>query len=109
MLLLTAVPNRLLPLSVVIAPLISGIAVLAVLPAKMLFCRLNVPALSIPPPDPAAVLPEMVELLTISVPPEAFSIPPPPNAEPAVLPEMVELLTVSVPPEAFPIPPPPDP
>jgi hypothetical protein len=46
------------------------------------------------PAEKLDVFKEMVELLTVTMPPE-FRIPPP--AKPAVLLEMVELLTVRVP------------
>src|SRR5215217_9447636 len=46
------------------------------------------------PPTKLALLPEMVELLTVSVPEGWLYMPPP---RPAILPERVELLTVSVP------------
>ena len=58
MLLLTAVPSRLLPLSVVIVPLISGFDAVVgpVLPARMLFCTVSVPALLIRRPTRIAAV-----------------------------------------------------
>ena len=54
-----------------------------------------VPWLRIPPPPKPAVLPEIVELITVRLLPELLRIPPPPCD--TVLPEIVELVTVRVP------------
>src|ERR687897_979688 len=64
--------------------------------ATIVFLSETVPAfIPRPPPDWVALLPERVELLTVSVPDAAFHMPPPPML--ALLPERVELFTVSVP------------
>ena len=67
----------------------------AVLPEMVELLTVRLPPLKIPLPVPPAVLPEMVELDTETVPPVKLSIPPP--LPPAVLPEMVEFETVRVP------------
>ena len=58
-----------------------------------------------PPPLVFAVLPDMVELMTVRVLDKPLTIPPPPL--PAELPEMVELVTVRMPPPVLEMPPPP--
>src|SRR2546423_1292034 len=82
----------------------------------MVFLTFTVPPLLMPPPWPGkkkgpplglfAVLPEMVELVIVTLPPWLYMPPPLPAT---VLPEMVELVTVSVPLLYMPPPPPPTP
>ena len=77
----------------------------AVLPEMVELLTVIVPLFKMPPPSPplVALLPEMVELLTVRLP--LLRMPPPPLKE-AVLPKMVELDTVRVPRKELLIPPP---
>ena len=72
-----------------------------VLPERVELVTVSLPELKMPPPLLEVVLPEIVELVTVRSPP--FQIPPPPDPKEkpplrlAVLPEMLELWTVRVP------------
>ena len=48
-----------------------------VLLAMMVLAMLRVPSLKMPPPAASALLLEMVELVTVMVPPTMFAMPPP--------------------------------
>src|SRR5450755_252338 len=76
----------------------------------VLLTKMSVPVFEMPPPVPPAVptaaeLPEIVELVTVSVP-KRLEMPPPSNAE---FPEMVQLVMLMTPRLAMPPPSPPAP
>src|SRR5215207_1587285 len=84
-------------LSVAVSPLVDNMPPprppVALLPERVELLTVSVPLELYMPPPELALLPQRVELLTVSVPLE-LNMPPPPEL--ALLPQRVELLTVSV-------------